>query len=304
MELLGTIINELTDIGISLTSPLLKTRVLASRLQNRDLIGWVNNELSGYSDFKTVPNYRKTKGVIAADYTNGNWQVTNQVLNFPEFDDKTTENLYTLHLVQSIEVLEGYESKGGSYIAEIVSGSQRMVLQRYLEASNPYLDISQIYRKTPCNFVLEILAHVRNQLLGFMLQIESEYGTFSEIHELQPHNKEITKIMKTTIINSGDGAIINNGNDNVINADVNVKKGNKESLRYELQKAGVSQKDVDELLVAVDAETPTKEGSFGNAVKSWMKKMLGKAVDGSWQVSIGAAGSILAEALQRYYGLQ
>jgi len=31
--------------------------------------------------------------------------------------------------------------------------------------------------------------------------------------------------------------------------------------------------------------------------------MIGKAVDGTWQISIGAAGSLLAELIQSYYGL-
>lgn len=304
MELLGTIVNELTNVGVSLTSPLLKTKVLATRLQNQDILEWVNNELNGYPDIKVVPKYRKTKGEIAASYINGNWHATNQVLNLPEFDEVTTENLYTMHFVQSVQALESYQSDGSNYIAEMLSGGQRTVMERYLEASNPYFQLSKIYRRVPCNFVLEILSHIRNRLLEFMLQIESEYGTLSKIHELQPHNKEITKIMKTTIINSGDGAIINSGNENSIQAKVTVKKGDKDYLQRELMREKVTQEDINELLNVVDNEPPTSKGNFGNGVNDWMKKMLGKAVDGSWQVSIGAAGNILAEALQRYYGLQ
>lgn len=304
MRLLSTIVNELTDVDVSLTSPLLKTKVLASRLQHQDLLQWVNNELKGYSDFSEVPDYRRTKGEIAASYINGNWHATNQVLNLPEFDEVTTENLYTMHFVQSVQALESYQSDESNYIAEMLSGGQRTVMERYLEASNPYLQLSKIYRRVPCNFVLEILSHIRNRLLEFTLQIENEYGSISEINELKPHINTITKIMNTTINNSGDGAIINSGNENSIQAKVTVRKGNKDYLQQELIKAKVTQKDVDELLAVVDNEPPTSKSSFGNAVNDWIKKMLSKAVDGSWQVSIGAAGNILAEALQRYYGLQ
>lgn len=50
MKLLDTIISELVNVEISLSSPLLKTKILASRLQNKELLEWVNNELKGYSN--------------------------------------------------------------------------------------------------------------------------------------------------------------------------------------------------------------------------------------------------------------
>ena len=56
MKLIGDIINELVDSDKSIASPLLKTKVLASRLKNNDLLTWVNSELSGY--INDVPNYR------------------------------------------------------------------------------------------------------------------------------------------------------------------------------------------------------------------------------------------------------
>jgi len=33
-----------------------------------------------------------------------------------------------------------------------------------------------------------------------------------------------------------------------------------------------------------------------------MKKMLGKAVDGSWAICIAIAGKVLADAIIKYYG--
>jgi len=32
--------------------------------------------------------------------------------------------------------------------------------------------------------------------------------------------------------------------------------------------------------------------------------MIGKALDGTWQIGIDAAGTLLAEAIQRYYGIK
>jgi len=40
----------------------------------------------------------------------------------------------------------------------------------------------------------------------------------------------------------------------------------------------------------------------GPKVTQWMQNMFGKAINTIWQVEIGIAGSILASAIQRYYG--
>ena len=46
MELVSQIINDLVDDQKSLNSALLKTKVLASRIQNVELLYWVNNSES------------------------------------------------------------------------------------------------------------------------------------------------------------------------------------------------------------------------------------------------------------------
>jgi len=76
-----TIINELTSTNISLSSPLLKTKVLAYRIKNQELLNWTNHELVGYPILDQVPNYRKTTGDIYADYVKGNLLATDQFID-------------------------------------------------------------------------------------------------------------------------------------------------------------------------------------------------------------------------------
>ena len=42
---------------------------------------------------------------------------------------------------------------------------------------------------------------------------------------------------------------------------------------------------------------------FGPRVSAWIGKMIGKAAEGSWQIGLGAAGNLLAQAIAKYYGL-
>lgn len=78
-----------------------------------------------------------------------------------------------------------------------------------------------------------------------------------------------------------------------------------ERLSEELISHGVLNDEIAELRDAIERDKTSREVArhkIGSNVGSWMRKMFGKAVDTSWQVEISAAGSILASAIQRYYG--
>ena len=76
------------------------------------------------------------------------------------------------------------------------------------------------------------------------------------------------------------------------------------SLERVLRENGLAEVDVAELRIAVEAEpemAPNK--GFGPKVSSWIAKMMKKAAEGSWGAGVGAAGTLLAQALAKYYGL-
>ena len=88
-----------------------------------------------------------------------------------------------------------------------------------------------------------------------------------------------------------------------VDAKITINKGNKEELSEFLQKNGLSQKETAELVEIIDTEEPNTENkTFGANVNGWIGKMVSKALDGSWNVGVGAAGSLLAEAIGKYYG--
>lgn len=110
--------------------------------------------------------------------------------------------------------------------------------------------------------------------------------------------------MYQTIINTGDGNILNTGENAQIKADIRIRKGDKEFLAKTLKDNGINRQDICDLLKIIDTEEPNKEkGTFGIEVNTWIKNMLNKALEGSWQISIGAAGSVLADAIQSNYGI-
>ncbi len=62
--LLDEIIVTLSDENGSLTSALLKTKVLLHSIGKKDLASWVTHELKGYPDEGSIPEYRKISSEV------------------------------------------------------------------------------------------------------------------------------------------------------------------------------------------------------------------------------------------------
>lgn len=307
MKLVNDIINELIDSEKSISSPLLKTKVLASRLQNEVLLNWVSKELKGYENTNELPPYRKYRGNITGTYINGSMQYNNQPVPTAGLKNEFEEFLYSMDFHQSVSSLEilKEENKSGTLEHTFPAEITGLIQQNWRKMGNPYLQLVNCKKSISVNAVVEILAYVRNNLLDFMLKIDAEFGNITEIEDLKDKREEIATIMNQTIINNtGDGNVVNTGENSNISATINISKGNKEELTKHLQNIGLGKDDTTELIDIIDTETPNFEKkTFGEKVNSWTQKMLGKALDGTWNVGIGAAGSLLAEAIKMYYGM-
>lgn len=109
-------------------------------------------------------------------------------------------------------------------------------------------------------------------------------------------------VSQSRIVTTGHGNIITTGNNNSIQF-TGVIMGDINSLSQYLQNNDVEKKEINELIDAIAKDSLTeKKPKIGPVVKDWVKKMFGKAVEGTWKVSIAAAGKILGDAIGAYYG--
>lgn len=135
---------------------------------------------------------------------------------------------------------------------------------------------------------------------------ESRHYVECPEYSLSISKKPLLKIrkMSQTIINtSGNGNVVNTGDQNTIIADITINKGDRNALEHHLAAYNIESSDIQELTSIIDQDNPvTEEKKFGEKVNSWIKKMLGKAVDGSWKIAINAAGKLLTDAITSYYG--
>jgi hypothetical protein len=307
MKLLSDIINDLIDTNINIATPLLKTKVLASRLQIQNLNDWVSAELEGYPSIDNVPRYRTFASNVIGDYLTIDKHHKNSPIPTSGLSEDLEGFMTTFKFQQSVPSLESQlkTNKSGqleySFPAEVVG----YVQNNWRKMGNPYLQVLNVRKTVSIGAVSEIISAVRNKLLDFVLKVDSDFGNLTEIEELKGKQKEIIQIMNQTIINnSGDGSIINTGDKAKIEASITINKGNIDELKELLRNSGLPDEDISELCEIIDQESPNLEnGTFGSKVNEWTKKTIGKAVDGSWQIGIGAAGTLLAEAIKAYYGM-
>lgn len=310
MNLVSQIINELIDTkDNSLNSALLKTKVLASRIQNTELLSWTNAELTGYNSIEELPEYRrKLPNLLIGDYINGNMHYRHSQIPTSGLDEDWENSLRYSDFTNSVTELENMFSnkeKGSTFNSPIRAEIVALIENNWVKMGNPYLSVLNVNRVISKSTIDGILSNVRNKLLDFMLKVDEEFGNITEIQELKKKNNEISRIVNNTIINNnGDGNVLNTGDKNSIENKPKIKKNNVDDLSRELEKNGVSQDDINELIEIVQVEQPNyTEQKFGVKVNSWIAKMISKTIDGTWNVSIGMAGNLLATAIENYYGM-
>jgi len=158
------------------------------------------------------------------------------------------------------------------------------------------------WKMIPRGALVAMLDSVRNRVLDFVLEIESEAPDAGEAKPgTTPIPEEkVTQIFNTNIM--GGSNIIAGSIEQVIQH--HVLPGNLDSLRKYLSSLGVATDDVRELEAAIrQDEAPTDPKHFGATVSSWIGKMVTKAASGTWNVTTKAGGDLLWKALCLYYGL-
>lgn len=309
MKLISEIINDLINSEKSLTSPLLKTKVLATKLKNTELLKWVNNELAGYNENDdTLPEYRKTVAMLKGTYKNGYQLYNNQPLAITALPTELAAEFLNTNLIMSVESIESLLSDGNAGVLHMPLPAEicNLIAKGYRLMGNPFFEVLSANKEMSKSGFVQILSEIRSKLLDLMLIIDEEYGKEDITNLIQDKKQEINDLIIKNMSNNiitGDGNILNSGDNNKIQAKIKIEKGNKDQLKSELSKAGISENDIAEVIEIIDSEAPNiEEKKPGKNVGNWMTKMIGKAVDGSWQIGIGTAGELLATVIGSYYG--
>jgi plasmid maintenance system antidote protein VapI len=310
MNILTEIINLLTDNDSSITNALLKIKVFSMRMKNSSLTEWIDKELNGYQSEDELPDYRKGGCNLVGNYINGRWKAEKQILATMNLPDFVRESVEQMTFYQSISVLESYlkDDKMKMISVSIPAEVIGIITDTYQKMGNPYLTVYSAYKQVHIGAVEQIITEVRNKTLDLILKLEQEFGYDIDMQALMEKKNDVNYLIQNimnqiTINNDGDGNVINTGSNNEIISKINISKSDFESLRKELVKYHVDEADIDELKHVITEKPDIKKKVFGPKVNNWIKKMLDKSLNGTWQVGIATAGTLLGELLKKYYGI-
>ena len=304
MKLVDEIIETLSSDNGVLTHALIKTKVLLHKIGHKELVIWVNKELNGYSQSDELPDYRIIPAQVRVSATNGAYQVNSHPIPMKHLDKEFRYSLEEARITYSLAIIE-----------KMVTNSDDVMLHKPLPMelngmlgkglANSYI-VQKAWCEIPLASVSNILMQVRSRLLDFVLELSSEFSNIESDKEI----KEVAgKFDASNLFNNaifGDNVTILLGSENIQKVKNSIVKNNFESLAKTLQENGVHEIDVALLNEAIQNDQSfsiVERDKFGPSVKLWMELMLSKAINASWQIELGVAGSLLATALNNYYGL-
>ena len=302
MNLLNEIIDALSSQNGSLTDALLKTKVLLHKIGHQELVEWVNNELNGYPDGGNIPEYRILPAQVLVNASNMAYQVISHPIPLGHLSREQRESLETARMNQSLAVLEKLVEKADGHLQASIPMEANGLLGRGL--ANGY-KIQRAWCEISQASVAQIFVQVRSRLLDFVLGLQDKLGADVSEQEIRQRadSFDASNLFNNAIFGNNTTIMVGTHNkQHVTNIAV---KGDFHVLAEELRQHGVGEPDITALEQAINADAGAAEiveKKFGPSVRGWLQGMLSKAVDSSWQIELGVASSLLATALQNYYG--
>ncbi|HGE5896305.1 TPA: hypothetical protein ACGGRP_004439 [Escherichia coli] len=293
------------DESISISNLLRTAYFVARKLNISDARDFLAKEINGYSEDDTIPPFRIMKGdLIAFD---GKREVEINLVSrhvceyyFCRYPIHTLEEVYAKNSdniyikVSDIKVLKDIQEQIKKHDDRLFSkfGLTNSVLDTF----RPHHRILLRVNRLQYNHVFSIMRYFISE---WSIQLE-EQGYIDDNFQF---SKEVMMSVNYNI-NTVNGIIGNINNSMVNQNNTSNFKGNDDLLRESLQQKSVSQEDIDEISQLLkQSEPPKDKDNLPPKIDEWVKKMIKKSLDGSWEISATTAGSVLAQIICSYFGI-
>ncbi len=302
MTLLEDIQQAAVDAKSDLGTLLRKCKLLAARLGSRPLEDWVIWESNGYPDSIEVPDYRvwplEVKGHFAGPFGSGIRNAPIPLVCLPESARKHYERY---ECRESIAAIEATLAKATSGTLQVNCGDLALILGGKVYQ---HQNCVQAWAEFGIGHLVELVNAVRNRILDFVLAVWKEAPGAGESGSTDAKRLEATRVTQifNTTVYGGAASLIGTSEGSTIAFNIGMKDFS--ALERVLRASGMLDEDMAELRGALDSEpVPQSRESFGPRLSAWIAKMMGKAAEGTWKIGLGAAGTLLAQAIAKYYGL-
>jgi len=301
VKLIDDIIEALSSKTGSLSEALLKTKVLLHKIGHKELVDWVNNELNGYPNEDDLPEYRILPAQVLANMANIAYQINSHPIPIGHLSEKHREMYTKAKMNQSLAVLEKLVDKNEGGLQAPIPMEVNGLLSKGLDKS---FVIQRAWCEIGIASVDGIFIQVRSRLLDFILDLKDQLGNVMSDKEVKDRSDSIdaSSLFHNAIF--GDNTTIVVGNNNEQKVSINLE-ANFHALAENLKQSGVGENEVSQLKAAIANDDDSKEVAekkFGPRVREWLRVMMSKAIDTSWQIELGVAGNLLTDLLKRYYG--
>lgn len=212
----STIIKELANSKIDTATALKRLKILLLNLDKPELNDWVNCELNGYKDTKTIPPYRRFRGQLNANFVIGNsirlTKYTNTPLttvNLPDDIRDAVEEVVFCEAIAAINSMEGQE------LGKIIPPEFYSYLTKGTNISSITSAKVNINNSAP----IEVIAAVENRILEILVLLEKEFGNLDDL-DINCDTKteqELQKVYEQIINIIYVDKSVSIGNDNKIN---------------------------------------------------------------------------------------
>ncbi|MCG8036146.1 MAG: hypothetical protein JAZ19_03840 [Candidatus Thiodiazotropha taylori] len=306
MSLLHKIQEDVTQEGISLSSVLLKLRLLASRLGSDTLEDWVKHESEGYPKDSEVPSYRVVelsyKGTFLGPFGSALKNTQIPIYLVKQHVSDAWASYQVRESIAGVEELLSMSTKGGTL--EIDASNLLLLLQDKVYEGYTCSEIRASMSRTA---ISEIQQTVRARILELTLEIEKTIPEAANVSFDTPQNTgtqpDIVQQITQQVIYGDVATAVVGSRDTQITIDIS-KYDNDSFIKY-LVESGIPREDAVEFSEIVGAEEPlSADEPFGKKAKSWLLNNLRKTAEGTWNIGLSVATKVFTEAALKYYGLK
>lgn len=204
------ILKELVNNKIMLEVALSRLLLIASDINDNELMKWAQAELSGYNNDDTLPNYRILgSGYITYSGINCICTVNNLPLPIESFEDSIREALSKNYVRESVSVVQNYAIESEKIMQRDLTFLAGEVYKRQRIKCTK---ISMAFDK---NDFMQILSAIRTKLIEIFIKLEKEFGakTIDDLDvDIQGKNIEDIKSSINNIIYNDNSVKIGDKN--------------------------------------------------------------------------------------------
>jgi hypothetical protein len=263
--LLDKIIELATDNQQPLTVLLRQCVVLGYELKNDRLKVWANDELNGYSDQTSVPEYRSVSAGVKGLFVGPGWSRYEQGIPSVALEEKHRKWAEVVVIAESVGALE-HMITSGKAASNIRFGWDSNLVLFYQEKLNPGWQLFSAHQDVPKSAVAGLLDTIRTRVLNMALELKSEIGeSDADLKKVKQDSAEAEKVSHIVQTQIFGGTVYIAAGQQHVNVQ-NIAVGNWAELKKVLNESGIDEKDVGELSQALQQDNKT----MGATVKGWI----------------------------------